>query len=188
MDRLEQHALNTKCQTLCLVFYIFYNSTVIATHEIIITFYILGNGNKERSRKLHKVTQVETGLYLIPKPILLTITILKKLSHHQDHCALSKDKHYLRRMVCLESRQEKHEHFRVVSPQPREGDSSHSWPEQSGLPRGYIPGVGLGCRSLRTLLTPANSLSDCRHPDNLGVSVSQINFTKEKRHTDQQVF
>lgn len=134
MDRLKQHALNTKCQALCLVFYMFYDSTVIATHEIIITFCILGNWAKERSRKLHKVTQVETGLYLIPKPILLTITILKKLSHHQDHCALSKDKHYLRRMVCLESRQEKHEHFRVVSPQPREEDSSHSWPEQSGLP------------------------------------------------------
>lgn len=116
------------------MFYIFYDSTVIATHEIIITSYILGNWAKESSRTLHKVTQVETGLYLILKSILLTITILKKLSHHQDHCAHSKDKHYLRRMVCLESRQEKHEHFRVVSPQPREGDSSRSWPEQSGPP------------------------------------------------------
>ena len=34
--------------------------------------------------------------------------------HNQEYCANSKGKHYPRRMICLESRKEKHERFTVL--------------------------------------------------------------------------
>lgn len=62
MDRPKQHLLNTKCQALCFVFEMLYEFVSQLLEEIMITFYKVENQGIEGWTKLHKVTQVETGL------------------------------------------------------------------------------------------------------------------------------
>lgn len=109
------------------VFYMLYDFTVIAS--LWGNFYILFL-RKLRQRKVDKVAQSckwkwDSDTHLIAKPLILTTTILKNRSHHWEYRALPKGKHYTRRMVCLESRKEKHEHFTVVPTLSREGEHSH---------------------------------------------------------------